>query len=418
MTEIARRGKRRRREPVTDLIRDPPSGRMLRSRRIQGLRARRAAADRSARVHVVRKPAKGTDMTGGFGFIGTGGDGTRVFGLDPGTRAGRFARAAGLTAGEGAEGTIVADLGYAWDPAWLGWLKARPGTAVTIAGRPALLHRRDGVTLDLPAGAEIRRIEDGTSLYNAALRKRDDAYLMPLTSTTAPAVERASYDASYKGVTDVLTLYLWRGAAFHLTRAAAALGLSPTMVTIIGLALCVWATLLFYRGEYLAGLMVGLVFMVLDTVDGKLARCTGTSSRFGHLLDHGTDLVHPPIWYWAWGTGLSAWGLAFAPAALWTILASLVAGYVVQRLIEGAFIGAFAMHIHVWRPADSRFRLVTARRNPNWLILLASVLVQRPDWGLRGVLWWTIASCLFHLVRLAQAFAARARGAEIVSWLA
>ncbi|WP_419826586.1 CDP-alcohol phosphatidyltransferase family protein [Sphingomonas sp.] len=352
------------------------------------------------------------------GFIGTGGDGTRVFGLDPATRAGRFARAAGLVAGEGTDGTIVADLGYGWDPAWLGWLKTRPGTAVTIAGFPALVHRRAGATLDVPADAEIRRVEDGTSLYNATLRKRDDAYLMPLTPATAPAVERASYDASYKGVTDLLTLYLWRGTAFHLTRAAAALRLSPTMVTTIGLALCVWATLLFYRGHFLAGLIVGLVFMVLDTVDGKLARCTGTSSKFGHLLDHGTDLIHPPIWYWAWGIGLTAWDLAFAPGVLWTILGLLVVGYVVQRLIEGAFIGAFGMHIHVWRLADSRFRLVTARRNPNWLVLLASVIAGRPDWGLIAVLAWTIASCLFHLVRLAQAFAARARGAEIVSWLA
>jgi phosphatidylglycerophosphate synthase len=362
------------------------------------------------------KSCQGAEMA--TGFIGTGGDGTRVFGLDPATRAGRFARAAGLEAGEGEAGTIVADLGYAWDPAWLGWLKARPGTAVTIAGRPALVHRRAGTALDLPADAEVRRIEDGTSLYNAVLRKRDDAYLMPLTPATARAVERASYDASYKGVTDLLTLYLWRGTAFHLTCAAAALRLSPTAVTAIGLALCVWATILFYEGRFLAGLLVGLVFMVLDTVDGKLARCTGTSSKFGHLLDHGTDLVHPPIWYWAWGCGLAAWGLAFATGTLWTILGLLVAGYVVQRLIEGAFIGAFAMHIHVWRPADSRFRLVTARRNPNWLILLVSVIVGRPDWGLLAVLWWTVASCLFHLVRLIQAFAERARGREIASWLA
>ena len=44
----------------------------------------------------------------------------------------------------------------------------------------------------------------------------------------------------------------------------------------------------------------GLVFMVLDTVDGKLARCTITSSGWGNVFDHGVDLIHPPFWWWAW----------------------------------------------------------------------------------------------------------------------
>ena len=39
----------------------------------------------------------------------------------------------------------------------------------------------------------------------------------------------------------------------------------------------------------------------LDTVDGKLARVTLTSSPFGNVLDHSLDLIHPPFWYWAWG---------------------------------------------------------------------------------------------------------------------
>jgi hypothetical protein len=43
---------------------------------------------------------------------------------------------------------------------------------------------------------------------------------------------------------------------------------------------------------------------------------------------------------------------------------------------------------------------------------------MRPDWGLLWVAWWTALSCLFHLVRLGQAYARRARGGEIVSWLA
>ena len=369
---------------------------------------------------------------GTVGFLGIGGNGTRVFGLPPDVRARRFAAQARLVPGDGPAadgGTIVADLGYAWSPAWLPWLAARPGTLVTCGGRPAIGHAadaaqaarlaatmRDGAAA--PSGFERLAIEDGASLYDAALRKREDAYLMPLTAATAPAVERASYDASYKGVTDLLTLYLWRGAAFHLTRRAAAIGLSPNAVTVIGMALCVAAFCLFLQGRFAAGLAFGLVFMVLDTVDGKLARCTGTSSAWGNVLDHGVDLVHPPFWYWAWGIGLARWGLALPGDGLLWVMVALVAGYAAQRAIEGAFIASFRMHIHVWRRFDSRFRLVTARRNPNVVILAASLPVARPDWGLIGVTAWTLLSCAVHLARLGLAYAERARGREIASWLA
>ena len=364
-----------------------------------------------------------------IGFLGYGGSGVRVFGLDPATRANRYAAAANLRPLDrvpDAGAAILADLGFAWDPAWLGWLRARPGTVVTLGGRSALAHLAvadPAAVAALRAGTvppllEVHAAETGAALYNATLRKRAPPFLLPLDAAGAAAVERASYDASYKGVTDLLTLYLWRGAAFHLTRWAAAARLTPNMVTLAGIVLCVGAVLLFLGGHFLAGLAVGLAFMVLDTVDGKLARCTGTSSDFGNLLDHGIDLVHPPFWYWAWGTGLTAWGLGWPAATLWAVMAVLIAGYVVQRAIEGAFIASFGMHIHVWRPIDSRFRLVTARRNPNWLILLAGALVLRPDRGLLAVAGWTVVSCLFHLVRLGQAWVARARATAVVSWLA
>ena len=47
---------------------------------------------------------------------------------------------------------------------------------------------------------------------------------MRLDPADPEPVERAAYDASYKGVTDVLTLYLWRRPAFYLTRWAAQAG--------------------------------------------------------------------------------------------------------------------------------------------------------------------------------------------------
>ena len=123
--------------------------------------------------------------------------------------------------------------------------------------------------------------------------------------------------------------------------------------------------------------------MVLDTVDGKLARCTGASSKWGNVFDHGIDLVHPPFWWWAWAHGLAAYGRPLEPVYATMVLWAIIGGYVAQRVIEGIFMRRFGgMHIHVWRPIDSRFRLITARRNPNMVILVAALLFGRPDTGL------------------------------------
>ena len=145
-------------------------------------------------------------------------------------------------------------------------------------------------------------------------------------------------------------------------------------------------SILFWRGEYWLGTLSGFIFMVLDTVDGKLARCTGASSKWGNVFDHGIDLIHPPFWWWAWAHGLAAYGRPLEPLTATMVLWAIIGGYVLQRLIEGIFMRRFGgMHIHVWQKIDSQFRLITARRNPNMVILVAALLFGRPDIGLELV---------------------------------
>ena len=276
----------------------------------------------------------------------------------------------------------------------------------------------------MPEGLDMVPAETG-ELSNSQLRKRERPFVLPLDPEHPDIVERAAYDGAYKGVTDALTLYLWRKPAFYLTRWAAELGLSPNMVTMIGAIFCVLAFFLFWEGRYWLGSLAGFIFMVLDTVDGKLARCTGQSSKWGNIFDHGIDLIHPPFWWWAWAEGLGRHGPlhkirypGLEPVYEGLVLALIVFGYVAQRVIEGIFMRRYGMHIHVWQRIDSRFRLITARRNPNMVILVACLAIGRPDLGIELVALWTILSLIFHAVRLAQANARRDRGRPVVSWLA
>jgi phosphatidylglycerophosphate synthase len=356
---------------------------------------------------------------------------TRLWGLGMDERVRRIARAQKLPFGEGSGNgpALLVNLAFVFDPAWLRYFSGRPGEALTREGQVVLAYCRDGaeqaaVRAAIEAGGEpagtgltLTAHESGATAVNTELRKREQPFAMRLEPASVRAAERASYYGAYKGVTDVLTKYLWPEWALVLTRLAARAGISPNMVTTVGAILCVAATILFWYGHYWLGLALGLVFMVLDTVDGKLARCTITSSKWGNVFDHGIDLVHPPFWWYAWGVGLGAWGLAVHPSEFNLLMAVIVGGYVVQRLIEGAFMRFYGMHIHVWRRFDSDFRLITARRNPNMVILFVSLIFQRPDIGLEAVAGWTVLSCAVHLVRLIQAMVVSARGTPIRSWL-
>lgn len=367
-------------------------------------------------------------------FAAVGDNATLLWGMTSAERIARIARANGLVARD-ATGEVrpllLANTAFAFDPAWLRHIASNPGTVLTLGGVPALAVISDpeearqieaAMRASAPAPAttslHLLAFEDGPTIENKALRKRETPFLMPLRPDTVRQIERASYFGAYKGVTDVLTKYLWPEWALVLTRMSARMGLTPNMITTIGALCCVVATWCFALGNYWSGMALGLVFMVLDTVDGKLARCTITSSAWGNVFDHGMDLVHPPFWWWFWATGLVHWGLAYDDATFWWVQGAIQGGYIVQRLIEGAFIAQNGgMHIHVWQRFDSRFRLITARRNPNMVILFVSMLFARPDIGLVAVAWWTALSCAVHAIRLMQAWGVRARGGTIRSWL-
>ncbi|WP_328702847.1 CDP-alcohol phosphatidyltransferase family protein [Arenibaculum pallidiluteum] len=312
------------------------------------------------------------------------------------------------------DAVLIADLARAADTVLTGE-DGRPVAAIVGPGQAAAAAELLAAGGPVPAG--LRTVTPGTlsTAYNNALRKREAPYLLPLDEGSLPAVERRMFAGSYKGVTDLVTKYVWPAPALRVTRWCAEHGITPNAVTWLSLVLVILAMAAFWHGWFLPGLAMAWGMTFLDTVDGKLARVTLTSTKLGNVFDHGIDLVHPPFWYWAWMVGLSAVGLPLEQT--WLVLGVVVAGYVLQRLQEGLFIALFGIEIHIWRRFDSWFRLITARRNPNLLLLTVGALAGRPDLGMLAVAWWTAASLLVHTVQIVQAFIARRHG-PIASWLA
>lgn len=301
------------------------------------------------------------------------------------------------------------------------WLVAHPGTVVASSGgRPLaaavssteIEAARD--TIEGEKGLVVTNVDAIGQVYVRKLRRKLTPLALALGEQPRPVVERELFASVYKGVTDIVTKYAWPEPALWLTRAAATLGLSPNVVTIFGLILTFVAGWQFYVGNLIFGMVAAWLMTLLDTVDGKLARVTLTSSEFGNRLDHGNDLIHPPLWWLclAYGISLAEPANSSVWPACWTILGT----YLVGRFLEKGFKARFGFNPFMWQKFDSRFRMVISRRNTILLIMTAGLVIGRPAEAFVVCAGWSVISVLIQGVRFLQAVG-HSRREPISAWL-
>jgi CDP-diacylglycerol--glycerol-3-phosphate 3-phosphatidyltransferase len=99
-------------------------------------------------------------------------------------------------------------------------------------------------------------------------------------------------------------------------------GVSPTAVTLAGLAITIASGILIGMGRPRTGGFVLLAAGVCDALDGQLARRTGRTSRFGAFLDSNIDRIDET----AVLAGIAAYfQQRQVPYAEWMVLAAIVA---------------------------------------------------------------------------------------------
>jgi len=349
----------------------------------------------------------------------------RLWGLELREWQRRAWQKAGATSVDDPAARLLVGTEWVLSPALQRGLLTTPGAALIVAGqagaapRLAAMHLPEGVEAAAyqsligqtdfdenvlrAAGFNPGGVDDFAGSYDNSLRKREAPYALSMRVETPHKVEKRLFQGAYKGVTDFVTKYVWPLPAFHVTRAAAALHISPNTVTTIGLLLVFIAFWQFWNGSWAWGIAAAWGMTFLDTVDGKLARTTMSYTKLGDIYDHGIDLIHPPFWYWAIWHGLEYETGGPGQAMLDISLVVLLISYVLNRVEEGIFMRQFGFHIHVWKHIDSIAREITARRNPNMVIFMLAVMIGAPGWGLVAVAVWTVVWLVFHGYRLCQA---------------
>lgn len=269
-----------------------------------------------------------------------------------------------------------------------------------------------------PLGDEFRQ-EDAASLtvFSRTLRTLQKLVVFSLADTPGLRAERTLFQHVYKGVTDVVTRYVWPRPAFWVTRTLAYAGIAPNVVTVVGIVLSFVAAAEFAVAQWELGLLAAWVVTFLDTVDGKLARVTATSSDLGDRLDHVSDWVHPPLW-WACAAIGAAGGIGGEFSFALTLSTTAILGsYFGGRASEKLFKRRFGFNQFLWRPYDGHLRGVIARRNTILLVLTAGALCSQLILSVHVVAVWCVLSIGMQMSRWFYAEWRAHSGHRIESWM-
>jgi phosphatidylglycerophosphate synthase len=245
------------------------------------------------------------------------------------------------------------------------------------------------------------------------LRRREKITVLDLYKSEKISIERQMFDQVYKGITDIITAKIWPYPAFHTVRLLASFRISPNMVTITGMIFMALAAWYFYTASWALGLSAAWIMTFLDTVDGKLARVTGTSTKLGDILDHGMDWIHPPIWWVCVAVGIGS-----TTPWIWTSCIIILVTYAAGRASEALFKWHFGFNQYLWKPIDGVLRGIIARQNINLLILTFGALINNIYLGFIAVAEWSIISIGIQVIRSLQAIVSQYRGIPVQNCIA
>lgn len=177
--------------------------------------------------------------------------------------------------------------------------------------------------------------------------------------------------------------------------------ISPNAITIASLLLAVGAAVLFAFGQwstYLAGALILQVSLVVDCVDGDVARATGKASPLGAWLDAATDRVKEALAY-----GGLAVGAAINGVDLWLVAIGLLALQAVRHVSDYTFATMRGTSASArsgatgWRHWVRKVAYLPI--GERWLILSLGVVIGGPVMALWALLVASGLSFLFSTVQ-------------------
>jgi phosphatidylglycerophosphate synthase len=230
----------------------------------------------------------------------------------------------------------------------------RAGTAVLTSDEGA------AVAVRLPAGRPaglVRELPVSDAVQDLARRVREAGPVREVTPGDFPMVRVGADLAAATALVDgadeavlrlrrasrsddgFLSHFLVRPLSRQVTKRVVRTGLSPSRITSVSLALGLGSAAAYSGGSrawLLAGSFLLLCSLVVDCVDGEVARYTRTFSALGGWLDVASDRVKEYAVY----AGLAVGAAAASGRDLWGLAVAAMAVLVVRHAVDFGFAAA------------------------------------------------------------------------------
>ena len=209
-------------------------------------------------------------------------------------------------------------------------------------------------------------------------------------------IENAMYHDTFKGVMELVGAYGYRLPVRGFTRFFARTSVTPNMLTALSVV-CKFAAIPFFALGWLwTGLLLAWGFVLLDSVDGKLARMTVRYSRRAGRIDKNTTLPAYLGWYLALGWHVSG-GNVFTPPG-WAGIA-LATFALFDKLSMMYFVRTFGRSLLDYAPVDRQIHLFNARKNL-LVVLMIGLLLEHTVLAFYLITVWMGLTFLAHLLRV------------------
>jgi phosphatidylglycerophosphate synthase len=216
----------------------------------------------------------------------------------------------------------------------------------------------------------------------------------PPPEQNRPVAERIILDSAQNGTLD-LPAYVHAPIETRIISLLCKTQISPNQITIAGFIIGCSATTAFVLGRIGLGILVALMFGIVDGLDGKQARVKIETTRRGRW-EHHFDYLIENSWWAAIAFHLSRSG-QFPNASYFFAL--LVGSNLLEKLGKRRAKAAKGRLLDDMTPFDRAFRLIAARRNVYVWMLAGGFLSDSFPQSYAIICGWAAFSAAVHLVR-------------------
>jgi phosphatidylglycerophosphate synthase len=227
---------------------------------------------------------------------------------------------------------------------------------------------------------------------------------LPASTDSRHQIEAIIFDSAQNGTLD-LPAYAHAPVETFVVSLLCRMSISPNQITMFGFLFGILGTICFATTHFAAGLVIALIFGVLDGLDGKLARVKIETTSRGEW-EHRLDVILEYSWWIALGWGLRKTG-QLPSAFLFTAL--LLGGELLSQAAKGYARHLTGRLLDDLSGFDRFFRLIAGRRNVYvWLLVIAWCWSGGAR-AYRMISIWAVLSAAVYMARAVSIHLSRRR---------